>query len=208
MFVALGHYLIIYSRTACLFIDNRRVITGNRSIDDREQLAMEAKAIVALALRNGPIEEIHAGRRRPTCADKAAYAHITDDEIKAIMKSAVDRVYHLLLRKVEAAEDLLAVERVCRTQSELVRAFLRSVDAMGTGTGDCLHDQGKRIAAEKAFDDLLSECVCRPDTLHSKINANRRSHSAVTLASFSRDSRTPPHPALLREPSFGRIQVT
>ena len=34
---------------------------------DRRQLAREAKAIVALALRNGPIEDIHAGRPCPTC---------------------------------------------------------------------------------------------------------------------------------------------
>jgi len=39
------------------------------SIDfERRQIAREAKAIVALAFRNGPIEQIHAGRSCPTCA--------------------------------------------------------------------------------------------------------------------------------------------
>jgi hypothetical protein len=30
-------------------------------------VAKEAKALVALALRNGPIEDIHAGKLCPTC---------------------------------------------------------------------------------------------------------------------------------------------
>lgn len=47
-----------------------------------EQLAEEAKSIVALAFRNGPIEDIHAGRECPTCAGKAEYSHITQDEMK------------------------------------------------------------------------------------------------------------------------------
>jgi hypothetical protein len=34
---------------------------------NRDQLAREAKAIVALAFRNGPIEDVHAGKICPTC---------------------------------------------------------------------------------------------------------------------------------------------
>lgn len=60
------------------------------------QLADEAKSIVALAFRNGPIEDIHAGRECPTCARKVEYSHITQDEMKRIMKRAVDKVYALL----------------------------------------------------------------------------------------------------------------
>ena len=64
------------------------------------ELAGEAKAIVALAFRNGPIEDVHAGKLCPTCSSAPEYSRITDDEIKAIMKSAVDRMYALLcLRK-------------------------------------------------------------------------------------------------------------
>jgi len=55
------------------------------------QLADEAKSIVALAFRNGPIEDIHAGRECPTCARKAEYSHITQDGMKRIMKRAVDK---------------------------------------------------------------------------------------------------------------------
>jgi len=32
---------------------------------DPQELAREAKAIVALAFRDGPIEDVHAGTRRP-----------------------------------------------------------------------------------------------------------------------------------------------
>jgi hypothetical protein len=60
------------------------------------QLAAEAKGIVALAFRNGPIEDVHAGKECPTCAGKAEYSHITQDEMKHIMKRAVDTVYKLI----------------------------------------------------------------------------------------------------------------
>jgi hypothetical protein len=64
------------------------------------QLAREAKAIVALAFRNGPIEKVHAGKLCPTCRTAPEYSRITDDEMKAIMKSAVDRMYVLLRLKI------------------------------------------------------------------------------------------------------------
>jgi len=63
------------------------------------QLAREAKAIVALAFRNGPIEQVHTGKDCPTCHATAEYSRITDDEMKAIMKSAVNRLYELLRLK-------------------------------------------------------------------------------------------------------------
>lgn len=65
---------------------------------DRE-LAAEAKSIVALAFRNGPIEDVHAGEECPTCAGKAEYSHITQTEMKNIIKQAVDTVYKLLWQK-------------------------------------------------------------------------------------------------------------
>ena len=63
------------------------------------ELAREAKAIVALAFRNGPIEDVHAGRPCPTCSAGSDYSRITDEEMKAIMKSAVNRMYALLRLK-------------------------------------------------------------------------------------------------------------
>ena len=53
------------------------------------ELAREAKALVALAFRNGPIESVHAGKLCPTCNGAPEYSGITDDEMKAIIKSAV-----------------------------------------------------------------------------------------------------------------------
>jgi hypothetical protein len=63
------------------------------------ELAAEAKAIVALAFRNGPIEDVHAGKPCPTCSQDASYSRISDAEMKLIMKNAVDRVYSLLWMK-------------------------------------------------------------------------------------------------------------
>ena len=67
----------------------------------RGQLAREAKAIVALSFRNGPIEDVHAGQPCPTCARSPGYSRISDEEIGSIMRSAVNRVYKLLVLKLE-----------------------------------------------------------------------------------------------------------
>lgn len=63
-------------------------------------LAMEAKAIVALAFRNGPIEGLHAGKACPTCSGRDEYSRISDEEMKMIMKAAVNHVYKLLWQRV------------------------------------------------------------------------------------------------------------
>ncbi len=68
-------------------------------IELNPELAAEAKAIVALAFRNGPIEDVHAGKLCPTCSRDASYSRISDAEMKLIMKNAVDRVYSLLWMK-------------------------------------------------------------------------------------------------------------
>lgn len=60
------------------------------------ELAVEAKALVALAFRNGPIEDLHAGKPCAVCDGNRKISHITDEEMKAIMKWAVDTVYRLL----------------------------------------------------------------------------------------------------------------
>jgi hypothetical protein len=71
------------------------------SDSNRDQLAREAKAIVALAFRNGPIEDVHAGILCPMCEGQPEYSRITDEEIKRIMKAAVNQVYALLCLKAE-----------------------------------------------------------------------------------------------------------
>lgn len=59
-------------------------------------LAMEAKALVALAFRNGPLENLHVGKPCPACSGQPGISHITDEEMKVLMKSAVDALYRLL----------------------------------------------------------------------------------------------------------------
>ena len=51
----------------------------------RNQLAREAKAIVALAFRNGPIEDLHAGKPCSTCFGRTEYWHVTDEEMHSIL---------------------------------------------------------------------------------------------------------------------------
>ena len=64
-----------------------------------ENLAIEAKTLTALAFRNGPIEDVHAGQECPVCIGKDEYSRITQEEMKTIMKSAVDTLYALLWMK-------------------------------------------------------------------------------------------------------------
>jgi len=63
------------------------------------EIAAEAKALVALAFRNGPIEDMHAGRLCPECSGRSEYSHISDEEIRAVMKAAVDSMYRLLWQR-------------------------------------------------------------------------------------------------------------
>jgi hypothetical protein len=62
-------------------------------------LALEAKAMVALAFRNGPIEALHAGKPCVVCSGNPAVSHISDGEMKAMMKSAVNTLYRLLWQR-------------------------------------------------------------------------------------------------------------
>ncbi len=62
-------------------------------------LAIEAKAMVALAFRNGPIEALHAGKPCAVCCGNPNVFHISDEEMKAMMKSAVDTLYRLLWQR-------------------------------------------------------------------------------------------------------------
>jgi hypothetical protein len=62
-------------------------------------LAAETKAMVALAFRNGLIEVLRAGKPCAACAGSQEISHIFDEEMKAIMKSAVDTLYRLLWQR-------------------------------------------------------------------------------------------------------------
>lgn len=74
-------------------------------VPPESQLEREAKGIVLLSFRNGPIEDIHAGRLCPECSGRPGYSRITDDEMKHLMKTAVNRVFTLLkLREGDPGE--------------------------------------------------------------------------------------------------------
>lgn len=66
---------------------------------DQPDLVREAKALVALAFRNGPIEDVHAGKTCPTCNGNAEYSHVTEAEMKLVIKNAVNHMYRLLKLK-------------------------------------------------------------------------------------------------------------
>jgi hypothetical protein len=70
----------------------------------KENLAREAKALVALALRNGPIENLHAGTPCAACQGRPGVSRISDDDMKLIMKNAVDHLYALLRLKATDVE--------------------------------------------------------------------------------------------------------
>ena len=91
-------------------------------LESSPRVAREAKALVALAFRNGPIENVHSGKTCPTCHGKSEYSRITQDEMREIMKNAVDHVYRFLLLKEndpKAYEALLRLgERYTRDWDE------------------------------------------------------------------------------------------
>jgi PRTRC genetic system protein E len=86
-------------------------------------LSLEAKAIVALAFRNGFIEELHAGKPCPVCEGNGEYSHISDEEMKKIMKLAVNKVYSLLWQRTN---DSFRLSEVRRVRLALHRALGRS----------------------------------------------------------------------------------
>lgn len=92
------------------------------------ELAAEAKSLVALAFRNGPIEDVHAGRACPTCAGKPEYSRITEAEMKNIMKNAVDNLCKLLWMKKNGPEKYVA-------SIELGSRYTHSWDDPKTVTG-------------------------------------------------------------------------
>jgi hypothetical protein len=60
------------------------------------EFATEAKALVALAFRNALIEALHTGQPCSQCSGKAEISHVSDEEMKHLMKSALNALYRLL----------------------------------------------------------------------------------------------------------------
>jgi hypothetical protein len=70
-------------------------------------LALEAKVLTLLAFRNGPIEDIHAGKACPMCSGKPEFSRISDPEMKTIMMQAVNAMYRLLWQREHDPEAYL-----------------------------------------------------------------------------------------------------
>jgi len=67
--------------------------------------AIEAKALVVMAFRNGPVENIHSGRKScPMCQENQEMSRISDPEMKEIMKFAVGRMATLLMLRESDTE--------------------------------------------------------------------------------------------------------
>ena len=62
-------------------------------------LSLEAKALTALAFRNGPIEDLHAGKPCGLCSGRPEYSHVSQEEMKRIMQAAVTAMYRLLWQR-------------------------------------------------------------------------------------------------------------
>ena len=58
----------------------------------------EANAIVAFAFRNGPIENLHAGKHSDLL-DDSSLSRITDEEMKTLMLNACQKMEELLRLK-------------------------------------------------------------------------------------------------------------
>ena len=58
-----------------------------------EWLQTQAKAMVAYAFRNTFLEDIHAGKACPTCQGKQEYSHITNEDMRKLMKESVNKIY-------------------------------------------------------------------------------------------------------------------
>ena len=75
-----------------------------RVFPDGYTLRDEANAIVAMAFRNGPIEDLHAGKPSELLSDPEL-SRITDDEMKTIMVNACEQVAKLLELKENDPEE-------------------------------------------------------------------------------------------------------
>ena len=122
------------------------------------RIALEAKALVLLAFRNGPIENIHAGSKNcPTYKGNPAYSRISDPEMRQIMKTAVDRIATLLMLREGSEyaqyEKLVvsALDYVTRwDEPQIVAGYLRKKPRAGKRTRLTEPKIGKQGIATKS----------------------------------------------------------
>ena len=75
----------------------------------------EANALIAMAVRNGPIESLHAGRHSPLIED-STLSRLTDDEIKSVM--------------IHATKCLAGLLRLRDSSPELYQRYVREYGKM------------------------------------------------------------------------------
>jgi len=64
----------------------------------------EANVLIAMAVRNGPIEDLHAGKWSALLEDKTL-SRITDEEMKTIMIAATEVLAKLLRLRAEDPDE-------------------------------------------------------------------------------------------------------
>ena len=95
-----------------LGVKDGRMSPGNRKHSMGMELANEAKALVGLAFHNGPTKTSMPGKNGRHAAGKQEYSHITQDEMKKIMKRAVDKLYAMLWIRTHSPEVYEAVVKM------------------------------------------------------------------------------------------------
>ena len=78
--------------------------TAHSHFPDGFTIRDEANALVAWAFRNGPLEDLHAGKHS-ALLDDPTLSRITDEEMQALMKSVCRQLATLLqLKETDPAE--------------------------------------------------------------------------------------------------------
>jgi len=81
-------------------------MTINDQSTDVPTFRDEANAIVAHAFRNGPIEDLHAGKQSELLKDPSL-SRLTDDEIKEVMIFACREVAGLLVMREKNTDEYI-----------------------------------------------------------------------------------------------------
>lgn len=69
------------------------------------ELAQQAMALVALAFCSGPFDDLHAASLVRNVAARWEVSHISNAEMKRVMKAPVDTLYRLLWLREHGPED-------------------------------------------------------------------------------------------------------
>ena len=83
---------------------NELIQMESQLFPDGFTLRDEANSIVAMAFRNGPIEDLHAGKSSELLSNPEL-SRITDDEMKTLMINACEHVVKLLELKETDPEE-------------------------------------------------------------------------------------------------------